>query len=145
MSVAKRLYQLQIGGPRQSLRAWLRTITSHAVADWGRRQKRTELPLADNHPVWQNAILEQPDPAEADEERAILLRQAVEIVKAENQATWQLFSQCYLGGQPVEQVALTNGVSRWAVYKAKERIEQQIRKLLADFLPDMSNPNRPKR
>ena len=141
-SVARGLYQLQLGGQGQSLRAWLRTITSNAVSDWGRRQKRAELPLADNHPLWQSAILQQPDESEAVDERTILLRQAVEIVSREQKAAWKLFSQFYLEGQPIEQVASANGVSRWTVYKSKRRIERRIRELLTDYWPDMSNPKR---
>lgn len=144
ISVAKRLYQLQLGGQGQSLRAWLRTITRNAIADWGRSQKRAGFSIADNHPLW-STIQEQSSESEAAEERAILLRQAVEIVKSEDTATWNLFSQWYLQRRPAQQVASENKVTRWAVYKAKQRIEEQIRELLADYLPDMSNPRRPER
>ncbi len=141
-SVARRLYQLQLGGKGQSLRAWLRTITRNAINDWGRSRKRAELLLPDDHPLWQLSISEQPDESEAADERTILIRQAVEIVKAENPATWRLYSQHYLEDRPVDQVAAANGVSRWAVFKSKKRIEQRLRELLADFWPDMSNPKR---
>jgi len=117
--------------PQRSFRAWLRTILLNR---WRAMQrKRQPIPAGDFDGLPGPAEPTFPD--EADD-RVQLLRQALGLLRSEFQpATWEAFRRTLLLGQPVAQVAAELKMSANAVYIARSRVLQRLRREMAGLVP----------
>jgi RNA polymerase sigma-70 factor (ECF subfamily) len=114
----------------KSFRAWLRTITLNKWRD--HRRRPTPLPL--------NAGAEPAEPtgpnvfAEA-EYRQHLVGRALELMQTDFQpATWKAFWEHGVCGRPAAAVAAELGLTAGAVYAAKFRVLDRLRKELRGLL-----------
>jgi RNA polymerase sigma-70 factor (ECF subfamily) len=137
LSVVKNLSAFRKEEADQSLRAWLRTITKNSVIDNFRRKKRQigESWVSRAEPEWQGDETDEAA-AEREAERRLLLRRAFETVQVDFEpTTWQMFWQAVVEEIPAAEVAARQGVSAWAVYKARSRVLARVREVLADYYP----------
>lgn len=133
------LHQFQKNRPQDSFRAWLRTVTRHKIIDHLRSQTRHAMAHGGSEALTRLQSVEDPLaetdalPAQSVEERELLLRHALEMVRAEFEPrTWQAFWRTAADGIATHVVAEELGMSLVAVRKAKSRVFQRLRLCFVD-------------
>ena len=132
-AVARKIQDFQHGGPGQTFRGWLRTITRNKVADLMRayRAKGRGAGWEENYLAQIPAEESAADELSAADENKLVVRRAVELLRAEFEArTWQAFWRVTVDGDCPDDVARELGMTVNAVYLAKSRI---LRRLRAEF------------
>jgi RNA polymerase sigma-70 factor (ECF subfamily) len=122
-----------------SFRTWLRGITRRKLMEHGKRARKQ--PSAAGGSDAREALDQCPDraidevPAEEDaSELRILLRSALEVVRADFTAsTWEATMRT-IDGQPPAGVAADLGLTTAAVYTARSRVLARLRKEMANLL-----------
>jgi RNA polymerase sigma-70 factor (ECF subfamily) len=121
--------------PKQSFRAWLRTLLLNKWRDrCRRRQPGAQDPL--------DSGLADPgvDPAvqiEEAEYRDYLIQQALRVMQTEfPESTWKACCKYLLEGQPAEQVAAELRLSVGSVYAAKSKVLARLRQELHGLLDE---------
>jgi RNA polymerase sigma-70 factor (ECF subfamily) len=135
-------------GPAGSFRKWLYTITRHKVSDQHRRRRAQ--PAAPGGSVAHERLEELPAaPADSSaegqtvSERGILLRRALQVVRAEFEPrTWEAAWRVTVEGQSSADVATALQMSAGAVHTARWRVLRRLRELLADLLDEESEVRR---
>jgi RNA polymerase sigma-70 factor (ECF subfamily) len=124
---------------RGSFRAWLKQITHFKLLE--HRKEECHQPAAAGGSEAREALDQCPDQplepsAEEDpSERRILLRSALELVRADfTPSTWEAAMRTAVEGQAAADVAAELGLSTSAVYIAKSRVLGRLRKELANLL-----------
>lgn len=133
VSVMRGLPAFRLEAAGGGLRAWLRTITKHAVIDWHRKQGRE--PPAQQLLAWDD-LAEASSQSHSAEDigRNLLVQRATEQLKTEFEPqTWQSFWQLCVEGRSAAEIAAERQVSVWAIYKAKARVLARFRELLGDY------------
>jgi RNA polymerase sigma-70 factor (ECF subfamily) len=130
------------GGPTDTFRGWLRTLTRHRVVEHFRRERRHIAAVGGSEAF--GLFLNQPD-AESDPdagERALsvdLYRRALEFIRGEFEPrTWGMFWRSVVDGLPTASVATEIGVSAAAVRQARSRVLRRIREEVGDLNVDAS-------
>jgi RNA polymerase sigma-70 factor (ECF subfamily) len=139
VTVQSRIGEFRPGPQPGSFRAWLRTITDHKVGDFIRRSRKQ--PEAAGGSTAQKVLEQVPDDTGGDvaepdspDERRILLRRALELVKAEVEPrTWEAAWRTTVLDQRPADVAADLGMTPNAVYIARSRVLSRLRELLADL------------
>jgi RNA polymerase sigma-70 factor (ECF subfamily) len=136
-SVATGLESFQYGGQGQTFRGWLWTITRNKIRDFARR--RVNRPDAAGGT---DAYLRLQDLPDELPEASIgptgigdqgLVRRALELVRAEfEERTWQAFWRVTMEDARPADVATELGMSVGAVYMAKSRVLNRLRRELAE-------------
>jgi RNA polymerase sigma-70 factor (ECF subfamily) len=119
----------------QSFRRWLRTITRNCVCDYWRRNPPAtaarggdDRALEDVPVPHSGSDAGPPSPAEEDDERKVVLRQALRQIERDfAQKTWRAFWQVVVADRSPAEVAEELGLSVNAVYLAKARVLQRLR------------------
>jgi RNA polymerase sigma-70 factor (ECF subfamily) len=136
LAVATHIEDFRRDRPGDSFRGWLWTITRNKIHDHFRRQKN-ELRarggssaekrlgrIPDRLPAVPDA-----DPHSTDD--VALAQRVVELIRPEvEDRTWQAFWRLAVDGQPGPDVAAELGMSLRAVYQAKYRVFQRLRREL---------------
>jgi RNA polymerase sigma-70 factor, ECF subfamily len=110
--------------PERSFRGWMRTILINKWRD--RRERRMAVAL--------EADLQSQAPGDSDtleerEHRLYILERALRLmVSAFEPATWQACWETVVAGRPAAQVAAELGISANAVYLAKSRVLERLRR-----------------
>jgi RNA polymerase sigma-70 factor (ECF subfamily) len=127
--------------PGDTFRGWLRTITRRKVYDWWTQENKQVRSLGGSDAVIQ--IQQLADPEETDDvpsstddgdERAVLVRKAVEMVLPEFPEWYaEVYRRLILAEQDPAEVAESLGVKRSAVYNAKSRILRRLRDEFRDL------------
>ncbi len=113
--------------PSRRFRNWLFAIVANLWKD--RLRRRSPGPLTFDVPDSSDSG------AEEAEDRAILLRRALDIVRPDfEDATWKAFAGTALNGRPVAEVARELGVSHNVVYLARSRALHRLRTVLGELL-----------
>jgi RNA polymerase sigma-70 factor (ECF subfamily) len=116
-----------------AFRSWLRTITTHRLrsfwrtrqgrtaatgdSDFGRRLEQLEDPHSELSRLWD------------DEHDQYIVRRAMEVIEGEfAPSTWRAFRRMMVDGAPVDAVAAELGLSPNAVFIAKSRVLNRLRK-----------------
>lgn len=128
-------YQPQSG----RFRAWLYTVTRHAVFDWFTARKQRPLATGDSefHQLLQQTG--QPDESDLWEHdwQQRVFEWAVERAESNFEpSTWQAFWQVAVEGRSPGQVAGKLGISVGAVYIAKSRVTARIRREIEELGDD---------
>jgi RNA polymerase sigma-70 factor (ECF subfamily) len=123
--------------PGDSFRGWLYGITRNLVHK--HFAKVSSAPTADGGTDAQRRLnevpVEEPSDEEVESDRQILLRQALELVRADfEEKTWRAFQMTVLEGRLPDEVAPLLGVSAAAVRKYKSRVLHRLKSQLADVL-----------
>lgn len=133
------LHQFRKERPQDSFRAWLRTVTRHKIIDYVRTQTRHVTAHGGSEAAVRMNELADPltgpssNEPEPGVERELLLRRALEIVRAEFEPrTWQAFWRTAADGIATDVVAQELGMSNVAVRKAKSRVFQRLRACFVD-------------
>src|SRR5262245_37562141 len=117
--------------PQRSFRGWLRTIT---LNKWRERMRRASLPV-DAAGLSDVADPGHPDAFDEVEYREHVVKQALQIMQAEFEATtWQACREFVVSGRPAADVAAELGVSIDVVYGAKSRVLRRLREELEGLL-----------
>jgi RNA polymerase sigma-70 factor (ECF subfamily) len=125
------------GGPSDTFRGWLRTVTRHRILEHCRRERRQIAAAGGSAAL--GVILNQPDPqAESDaEERdlyAHLYRASLELIRGECEPrTWQMFWRSVVDALPTGAVAAELGSSTGAIRQARSRILRRIREEVGEL------------
>jgi RNA polymerase sigma-70 factor (ECF subfamily) len=134
LTVALRIGDFHHGGPGDTFRGWLWTITRNKVGDWFRRSGHER---AAGGAAGQALLAELPAPpgAEPPEEGALYHR-ALALIRTEfTEPTWQAFWRVVVEGQNPADVAADLGLTRNAVYIARSRVLRRLREELGDARP----------
>jgi RNA polymerase sigma-70 factor (ECF subfamily) len=112
-----------------SFRAWLRTVALNKWRDW--RARRRPLPLDEGRDPPSRDGPEELEWFEEAEHRRRLVSRALELLRPDFQpATWRAFWEHGVAGRPAAEVAAQLGVGVGAVYSAKFRVLDRLRKEL---------------
>ncbi len=119
-------------------RAYLRSAVIHAMSRRATRQARQPVGL---DPRTFDCLLGEQESREDDrwefEWKLHRLRQAVQSIAAEFDPTaLKAFEMHILAGCPVIKTAEELGLSKWGVYRAKNRILKRVKEKLAELDPD---------
>ncbi len=133
LTLMKRLPEFQYD-PQKSFRAWLFTLLRTHLLN--RRKAAARRPLGDGAvPVDE---LPGSDPVaflEEAEYRQYLVNRALQLLQADFQPrTWRAFWAYVVDGRPAADVAKEFGVTEGAVYTAKVRIVDRLRRELAGLM-----------
>jgi RNA polymerase sigma-70 factor (ECF subfamily) len=140
MTVHKKIVTFTRGERPGSFRAWLRGITYRKLGEYFRRARHQ--PAAAGGSEAQEILTAMPDEfdedASADEvpsERCILLRSALELIRADFEPnTWEAALRAAVDGQGAADVAEALGMTARAVYTAKSRVLKRLREVMDDLL-----------
>lgn len=141
IAVRKYLVNFRKESPQDSFRAWLRTVTSTKVADFWRRHNADAVPVGGSDAL--HAIASVPAPsddsrdAELAEEKGVLYRRAVDLIKTDFKAkTWMAFWRTTIDGQRANDVAVELGISKNAVHMAKSHVLRRLREEFVDLIEE---------
>jgi RNA polymerase sigma-70 factor (ECF subfamily) len=137
-SVAMRIADFRRDRPGDSFRAWLRTITTNRIRNFVRDTAGKA--CAQGGSDAQKRLSQVPDPladAPSDDhqlkEESGLVRRASEMARSHfEDHTWWAFYYTTVDCRPAADVAAELGTSIQAVYKAKSRVLQWLRRELLD-------------
>ncbi|MBL8825998.1 MAG: sigma-70 family RNA polymerase sigma factor [Planctomycetaceae bacterium] len=127
-AVASSIEKFRRDRPGDSFRRWLRTIAANKIRDHFRAQaKRASPDLAIDQ-----IAAPDPDSLDGDPRLATALAQrALDLIQTEFEtSTWQAFWACSVSGLTAPQVATDLGLTVAAVYKAKSRVLNRLRREL---------------
>lgn len=135
-TVAAKLDQFELRGPRDSFRAWLRAITRSRVADHLRKAAREPAGRGGStmqQSLQELALPEEPDelPAGLDPALRAFLRRGLDRVRPQvRDRTWLAFWRTVVEDRPHADVAEELGMTPGAVRVAKCRVLQRLRAAL---------------
>lgn len=142
-SVAQNVDRFRKEGAQDSFRGWLRVITRNKSFDVHRRQSHE--PRGEGGTIALRKLEAIPAPEHEDaeeepadeEERSILFRQALEIIRSEfRENTWKAFWQVVVEGRAPSDVAADLKMSAGAVRVAKCRVLRRLRLELGEGLEE---------
>lgn len=134
-AVAKAIARLRYDPGRGSFRGWLFTIVRNVQRNLHLHRKRHRVVTGQ-----QEVIGEHPERDEAEEtlwnleyEKRLFAWAGVRVRADVQDATWQAFWQTAVQGRTFQQVAESLGMSIGAVYVAKSRVLERLRKEIQEF------------
>jgi RNA polymerase sigma-70 factor, ECF subfamily len=118
--------------PKQSFRAWLKTVLMNVWRKHVRKKSRQPTQNGDLQ------ILAESDPGQFVDEaehRDFLVRRALQIAERDFEPnTWKACHEFIMKGRPAQEVADELGITVNAVYLAKSRVLRHLRSELAGLL-----------
>jgi RNA polymerase sigma-70 factor (ECF subfamily) len=118
--------------PAQSFRAWLKTITMNK---WREGRRRPAMRSLDADGRLETLTAPDPESAWESEYRFQLVLRAFEAIRVDFQPhTWQACWELVVRGRRASDVAAELGLTPAAVYTAKSRVLQRLRKELEGML-----------
>jgi len=139
MSVSKDLVNYDPRRPGTKFRGWLWTITRRRMVDAYRARPHEQSLGSAVIEIEQWNTAETP-PVEESLDHQTLLARAVAIYRDRfDPKTWQAFWATVVEGRDPSEVAVSLGMTRWSVYKARARILQRLRTELAGLRGDQES------
>lgn len=143
-SVAQNVDRFRKEGAQDSFRGWLRVITRNKALDVHRRQSQEARGEGGTIALRKLEAIPAPEgvtdseaPENESEERSILFRQALEIIRSEfRENTWKAFWQVVVEGRRPADVAADLEMSSGAVRVAKCRVLRRLRLELGERLEE---------
>lgn len=144
-AVAIHMTTLRLDRSTDTLRGWLRTVTSNKIHDFYRRQDRE--PRAAGGSEALERLAQHPEsmagssvdasasgkPSDDQSAERQLFRRGLDLIRAEFEPlTWQAFWQTTVEGRAVKDVGADLGMSPGAVRVAKSRVLHRLRAELGD-------------
>lgn len=139
IAVHRKISEFRREPPHRTFRGWLRSITQSKILDHWRRQKRTLEAAAGSIAQATLAELpaEIPDDSSVDEEKSLLVRRALEVLKSDFELkTWTAFWRVRIDGLPAQTVAEELQTSTAAVHTACYRVRKRLQDEFADLIDD---------
>lgn len=119
---------------KKTFRGWLKTVTLNL---WRDRQRAVATRRLPGGGEWIEDVV-GPDPVklfEEEEYRTYLVSQALKLMQTEfNQTTWRAAWLYGVDGRPADDVAKELGISVTAVYCAKSRVLNRLRRELSGLI-----------
>jgi RNA polymerase sigma-70 factor (ECF subfamily) len=116
----------------KSFRRWLRSVT---LNKWRDRRRRAGLPLVGEVVPLDEVPGPEGEAFWEEEYRQRLAHRALEVMRTDFQpTTWRAFWEHAVGGRPAPEVAAELGLTPGAVYAAKLRVLERLRRELTDML-----------
>ncbi len=142
LAVSEHMPRFRKETPRDSLRAWLRTITRSKLADhWRRQQKQARSIGGSEARKWmaqtpESTAVDMSDAATVDD-CATLVRTGLELIRGEFEPrTWKAFWRVAVDTRPVADITEELGMTPNAVYLAKSRVLRRLREEFGDLILD---------
>lgn len=131
--VVRELSQFQHNLRTGAFRRWLRTILVHRLRDFWRVRQHRPQATGDSDVLRQLAELEDPDSGlsrlwDEEHDRPVVHRLPARIEAEVTSSTWQAFCRVALEGKDEAAVAAELGLSVNAVFIAKSRVLQRLRR-----------------
>lgn len=125
--------------PNQQFRRWLATLVRTVIIDFARAKKRATQGQGgdDAHEMFQNQadIFDEDSFSTSENDRALLMRQAINLIKDDFEATtWQAFWKTTIENQTSKEVGQELGMEANAVRQAKLRVRRRLVEELAGLL-----------
>jgi RNA polymerase sigma-70 factor (ECF subfamily) len=123
-----------------SFRGWLRTIARSRLHDHFRKVQGIAVAVGGSTARMQmldfsDALSADSSDADTRDENSIIVQGVLDQIRGEfEDRTWRIFWAVTVDGRYPADVAEEFAVSTGAVYKAKSRVVQRLRKELADFV-----------
>jgi RNA polymerase sigma factor (sigma-70 family) len=110
-----------------SFRSWLRSIAYSATVDWVNGQPRLTRQLAEEmaREIPRSLAMEY----ETEVMEAVIRKLKLEV----QPSTWDMFERTRILGQPAREVADSQGVTVFTVYKSTHRVGKRLQELYALF------------
>lgn len=122
--------------PGQSFRSWLRTVVRSRICDATRAKRLPSAGGSDNQALLNDtpdAMSDAPSSDDDVEEKTLIYRRALEIVRARvTEKSWQAFQLVVLEERPVDVAAQQLGMTPNSIYLVKSRMMRQLRDLLEE-------------
>jgi RNA polymerase sigma-70 factor (ECF subfamily) len=131
--VSRKIVAFRHDRPGDSFRGWLYTIVHHKIVDLA----RTRILVIDPEKIERLASepVNQNDDSSAWDDKRILVRRAVEMVKGEFESkTWEAFWRTVVENQAIEKVSDDLCMTREAVYIARSRVRKRFLREFGDLL-----------
>lgn len=122
---------------KDSFRGWLTTITRSVVVDHCRKiSDQPNVTGGSDHQQWLDQVQADQNLDEDEFPWSEIYRRVRQVIESKvDRITWQYFWETVVEKRSAEDVAREHGVSKWAVYKAKQRVIEQINLEIGE-LPD---------
>ena len=139
--VVKKLRDFQHNGRAGAFRTWLRSITLNCLREHWREQKSNPRGAGGSEVQMLIAELEDPESQTSriwnEEHDRHVMRQLMEQLRHEfDSKTWSAFEQFAIANRPAADVAEELGMTSNAVFIAKSRVLNRLRKESAGLLDD---------
>ena len=133
LSVSKAIGRFDADRTGATFRGWLWTITKHKLRDRQRADARAPVAIDLEAGGW--TMLDDVDPpSELVDDVASIRMRMLEVVRSSiDSRSWQMFWRTTVDGADPGTVAEEMDVTKWAVYKARARVLQRLKKELQDF------------
>lgn len=131
--------------PRRSFRAWLFTVTRHALHDYRDELKRPGLGTGDSQVLaWVESAQGRDDLAQRLQEEydREVLERAMEQARAQvAPRTWEAFQLTAVDGVAAAEVARRLGMTVANVYKARSSVLQRLKKIRQELEGEPDDPS----
>jgi RNA polymerase sigma-70 factor (ECF subfamily) len=130
-TLAGNIQRFERDNGKNSFRGWLWGITQNHLRNYQRGQRGAAIGIGGTDALRRIEVLEQPEAKSEDgraDERVLLLRRAVEILRADiEERTWTAFWRAVVEGHSPADIGADLGMTANAVYLIKARLLRRLR------------------
>ena len=143
MSVSKAIGDFRRDREGDSLRGWLRVITTNQIRNHlSRKVDKIQASGGTSAQILLRQVSDLELPADDATESGILIRRAVEVLKTHfSESTFQAFWMLVIEGKPTDSIAKELELTPQAIRQACYRVRRKLRQDLGELLETDTPPN----